>query len=75
LIPLAAVIAAADGKPRVWVVDPQTSQVSQRPVVTGAIQGSEVAVLSGLMPGEQIVTAGVHQLREGMRVHALASER
>lgn len=75
LIPLAAIVAAADGTPRVWVVDPQTSQVSQRPVETGAIQGSEVAVLSGLAPGEQIVTAGVHQLREGMRVHPLASER
>ncbi|MCF7993213.1 MAG: efflux RND transporter periplasmic adaptor subunit [Thiohalocapsa sp.] len=75
LIPLAAIVAAADGTPRVWVVDPQTSQVSQRPVETDAIQGSEVAVLSGLAPGEQIVTAGVHQLREGMRVHPLASER
>lgn len=75
LIPLAAIVAASDGTPRVWVVDPETSQVSQRTIQTGAIQGSEVAVLSGLMPGEQIVTAGVHQLREGMRVHPLASER
>jgi hypothetical protein len=32
-------------------------------------------VLSGLAPGERIVTAGVHSLREGMRVHPLAAER
>jgi multidrug efflux pump subunit AcrA (membrane-fusion protein) len=34
-----------------------------------------VAVLSGLAPGERIVTAGVHSLREGMRVHPLSAER
>jgi multidrug efflux pump subunit AcrA (membrane-fusion protein) len=72
LIPLAAIVAAADGTPTVWVVDPQTSEVSQRAIETGAVQGGEVAVLSGLTPGEQIVTAGVHHLRAGMRVHPLA---
>jgi RND family efflux transporter MFP subunit len=75
LIPIAAVVAAADGTPTVWVVEPGTGRVSQRPIKTGALQGADVAVLSGLAPGERIVTAGVHSLRDGMRVHPLSSER
>jgi RND family efflux transporter MFP subunit len=71
LIPIAAIVAAADGTPTVWVVDPETGRVSQRPIETGTIQGADVAVLNGLAPGEQIVTAGVHHLRDGMRVHPL----
>jgi multidrug efflux system membrane fusion protein len=72
LIPIAAVVAAADGTPTVWVVDPETDRVSRRSLEIGALQGADLAVLSGLTPGERIVTAGVHSLREGMRVHPLA---
>lgn len=71
LIPLSAVVGAADGSPTVWVVDPQTGRVSPRPIETGALQGADVVVRKGLAPGEQIVTAGVHHLRDGMRVHPL----
>ena len=74
LIPIAAVVAAADGTPTVWVVDPESGRVGRRTIETGALQGADLAVLNGLAPGEQIVTAGVHSLREGMRVHALDSE-
>lgn len=72
LIPLAAVAATAEGEPTVWVVDPESDRVSRRNIQTGAIDGADVAVLSGLAPGERIVTAGVHSLLEGMRVHPLA---
>jgi membrane fusion protein, multidrug efflux system len=71
LIPLQAVVAAADGAPNVWVVDPASSRVSRRPIEVGAIQGEEVVVRTGLEPGERIVTAGVNHLRDGMRVHPL----
>lgn len=73
LIPISAVVAAADGTPTVWVVDPETGHVSRRTIETGALQDAEVTVLSGLTPGERIVTAGVHSFRDGMRVHPLAS--
>jgi RND family efflux transporter MFP subunit len=73
LIPLAAVAAGADGAASVWGVAPDTGRVSRRGIETGTVQGGDVLVLSGLAPGEQIVTAGVHQLREGMRVHPLAA--
>lgn len=72
LVPIAAVVAAADGTPTVWVVDPDSGKVSRRNIETGALQGADVTVRSGLAPGERIVTAGVHSLREGMRVHPLA---
>jgi RND family efflux transporter MFP subunit len=74
LIPIAAVVAAPDGTPTVWVVEPESGRVGRRTIETGSLQGADVAVLTGLMPGEQIVTAGVHHLRDGMRVHSLDSE-
>lgn len=42
--------------------------VSQRFVKTGANRGDQVAVLSGLKPGEEIVTSGVFKLRPGAAV-------
>jgi RND family efflux transporter MFP subunit len=70
-VPLRAVVAGADGAPSVWVVDPESSRVSRRPIEVGAIQGEDIVVLAGLEPGERIVTAGVNHLRDGMPVHAL----
>ena len=74
LVPLAAVVAGADGTPTVWVVDPETDRVRRRVIETGAVQGADVTVPAGLATGERIVTAGVHHLREGMRVHPLPSD-
>ncbi len=71
LVPLRAVLAATDGAPSVWVVDPESSRVSRRPLEVGSIQGEDIVVLSGLMAGERIVTAGVNHLRDGMLVHPL----
>jgi membrane fusion protein, multidrug efflux system len=71
LVPLAAVLGAADGAPMVWVLDPATSRVSRRPVEVGAVRGSDIVVVSGLAPGDRIVAAGVHHLRDGMLVRPL----
>jgi len=71
LVPLRAVVAGTDGAPSVWVVDPDSSRVSRRPIEVGAIQGEAVIVLGGLESGERIVTAGVNHLRDGMLVHPL----
>ncbi len=43
-----------------------------RPVVTGASQGGDVAVASGLQPGEQVVVDGAERLRDGSRVEPMA---
>lgn len=70
-VPLKAVFAGPDGKPRVWVVDPDSARVSQRVVETGPVQGGDIVISAGLAAGERIVTAGVSQLREGMLVRPL----
>jgi len=42
--------------------------VRQQVVKLGEARGDQVAVLSGLKPGEQIVTSGVFKLRNGAAV-------
>lgn len=42
--------------------------VEQRFVTTGAKRGDQVAILKGLQPGEQVVTAGQMKLRNGAPV-------
>lgn len=70
-IPLKAVAADSDGAPYVWAVDPQSSRVIKRSITVGTVHNGDITVLSGLEPGERIVTAGVHHLREGMPVRPL----
>ena len=42
--------------------------VRQQVVKLGAARGDQVAVLSGLNPGEEVVTSGVFKLRNGVAV-------
>jgi RND family efflux transporter MFP subunit len=69
-VPTAAVFAddASDSEQSyVWVVDEETRSVSRRPVEI--VRFSALGVLvQGVEPGERIVTAGVHSLREGQTV-------
>ena len=64
-IPLSAVYQT-DGSPGVWVV--KNNIVSLQPVKVGDFGNSSIQVLSGVEPGETIVTAGVHKLRNGQQV-------
>ncbi len=60
------------GQVSVWIVDQGTMKVSRRTVEIGRIVADDmVEVTGGLEPGEMIATAGVHHLREGMRVKRL----
>jgi RND family efflux transporter MFP subunit len=66
-LPLSALLEA-DGKTKVWVVDPQAMTVATHDVqVSGKASGS-FTVASGLEPGARVVTAGVHSLKEGQKV-------
>ncbi len=56
---------------RVWVLDTDTSRVQSRQVRTGDLTSRGVQVLSGLKPGEWIVTAGAPFLEEGQKVRPL----
>jgi membrane fusion protein, multidrug efflux system len=70
-LPLTA-LTQVEGKPAVWVVDPQTSKVNLRPVAIGAYREDGVTVRDGLRPGEVVVTAGVHKLLPGETVRVMS---
>ncbi|KGM39332.1 RND transporter [Aquabacterium sp. NJ1] len=67
-IPLYA-LAERDGKSIVWVLDAQSMTVKPTPVVTGDVTGNVILIAKGLAPGQEIVTAGVHALNPGQKVH------
>jgi len=48
-------LPAADGKPG--------KEVEQQVVRLGPARGDQIAVLSGLKPGDEVVTSGVFRLR------------
>ena len=52
----------------VWVYDPQTSTVLSRVVQVATADGNDVVISSGLKPGQQVVSAGVHVLSPGQKV-------
>lgn len=66
-IPSAAVLKRDDGQPAVWVVD-TNGAVRLRPVTLGPVQGDRVSIADGLGAGDWVVTAGVHDLRDGQAV-------
>lgn len=70
-VPVTALHALPDGGFQVWVFNPETSEVAARTVRTGSLEGNSVLVFEGVSAGEQIVTAGVNALREGMRVRPM----
>lgn len=56
----------------VWVYDPESSEVKIRKIAThGLVGGDRVIVSEGLTAGEQVVTAGVYQLKAGQKVNVL----
>lgn len=52
----------------VWVLDTASMTVKLQPVVIATADGNDVVVASGLQPGMQVVSAGVHVLSPGQKV-------
>jgi RND family efflux transporter MFP subunit len=75
LAPVSALSAAPDGGFVVFVFDPASGEVASRRVGVGPVIGETVRVETGLAAGEQIVTAGVTALHDGMRVRPLERSR
>jgi RND family efflux transporter MFP subunit len=70
-IPVSALYDGGAGT-SVWVIDPNTSTLSRRPVEVAKL-GSETALVSkGLRPGERILALGAHLVKEGERVKILS---
>lgn len=65
LVPAQAVVADAENKPFVWLVDNESMTVSKRPVEVGKVTADQIVVTEGLEGGEAIAMTGVHLLTEG----------
>jgi membrane fusion protein, multidrug efflux system len=71
----ATALTMVDNEPAVWVVDPQSHQVSLRPVQLHRQDSGGIVVAHGLKGGERVVTAGVHALRPGQKVRLLEASQ
>jgi RND family efflux transporter MFP subunit len=69
----ASVLTEANGRPAVWVVDPQSQTVSLRNVDVLRYDPATVIISQGLETGEIVVTAGVQTLRPGQKVRILGA--
>lgn len=52
----------------VWVLEPTSMTVRSQPVQIATADGNEAVISSGLIPGMQVVSAGVHVLSPGQKV-------
>lgn len=59
----------------VWVFDATSKSVSRRAVTVAGISSAGISIKEGLNVGEQIVSAGVHQLSDGQQVRPWVRER
>lgn len=71
VLPTIAVFADSKGQSCVWRIDTQTMRVVRTNVTTGNLIGESIQVLSGLNPGDKIVTAGARFLRDNQQVRLL----
>ena len=71
VVPPSTIFNAGEGQQTfVWVVD-DGSKVVRRAVATGKLTPTGIAITDGLKPGEWVVSAGVHSLRENQQVKIL----
>ncbi len=72
VVPETAILTRDDpAKTFIWIIDEAAKTVSTREVKTGDVVDQGIVVSDGLQPGEWVVTAGVHYLREGQEVRIL----
>jgi RND family efflux transporter MFP subunit len=57
----------------VWVLDPANMTVRLQAVQVATADGNEAVIASGLTPGMQVVSAGVHVLSPGQKVSVYAA--
>jgi RND family efflux transporter MFP subunit len=69
----ASALTDANGRPAVWIVDPQSQAVSLRNVDVLRYDPASIVISQGLDTGERVVTAGVQTLRPGQKVSLLGA--
>jgi len=71
LVPVTALVEADGPVATVYVLDPAEGVVRRREVTLGPIVGERVVVVTGLEPGEQVVTDGATWLSDGRAVRVV----
>ncbi|PKU24685.1 efflux RND transporter periplasmic adaptor subunit [Telmatospirillum siberiense] len=69
-----AALFQQDGKPAIWVVEPERLTVSLVPVTLYQMDDERLLVEGGPAEGARVVTAGIQFLRPGQKVRLAASE-
>jgi len=69
----ASALTEANGRPAVWVVNPQSKTVSLREVDVLRHDPATIVISQGLEAGDLVVTAGVQTLRPGQKVRLLGA--
>ena len=69
-LPLQALLREA-GTTYVWKLDRDAGTVARSAVEIATVAGNDVVVAAGVQPGDTIVTAGVHLLKQGQKVRVL----
>jgi membrane fusion protein, multidrug efflux system len=69
----ASALTEANGRPAVWIVDPQSKTVSLRSIEVLRYEPSSVVTSQGLEAGDIVVTAGAQTLRPGQKVRLLGA--
>lgn len=69
-LPLQALLREGDAT-FVWKLDRAASTVRKVKVEIASITGNELIIAGGVAPGDTVVTAGVHLLKEGQKVRLL----
>ncbi len=64
----ASAMTSDQGKPAVWIVDPQTKAVAVRRVTIARFETDKVILAAGLEPGDVVVTQGIQFLVPGQVV-------
>jgi HlyD family secretion protein len=67
VVPATALLNGDEGRQKVMVIS-SDSVAHERPVTVGVRQGARVQILSGLQPGEQVVTSGGLGLEDKAKV-------
>jgi RND family efflux transporter MFP subunit len=68
-------VTRSDRQASVWVVDPKSGIIASRAIEIRASDPTRIEVSYGLVPGDVVVTAGVHALRSGQKVRLLETKQ
>ncbi len=55
----------------VWLYDQETKTVRRQEILLGSLQAEEVEVVQGIKQGDILIIAGIHKIRENMKVRLL----